>query len=268
VQVVDSINRNFTADFTRGVGNANIYTNSFAASPWLAMKSNYREATVPFSKTGSLTMMQSDNGFATQVATKYGDSTLSFQTGAMSEQSGFLNNTGSGLFAMGGSSTTYAMIGGSTPIADTVDFIGNYGIGVTKTSNAADSMLSLSPTIVSDSWKLGIAKRELFFKGKTTDQLTFAVQGPVSIRKGYADVTAVTGYTYSGAEDDVSASPVSSTERVNLANGTRQMDLVMGYSVSTGQSSFTGVNVAKQFNQNGQPGVNGYAVSLVHRMAF
>lgn len=268
VQIVDSINRNFTADFTRGVAANKTYINSFSSSPWLAMKANYHEATVPFSKTGSLTLMQSDNGFATQVTAAVGANKLSLQVGAMNEQSGFLNNTGAGLFGMGNSSTTYAMVGGSMPIADKTELIGNYGLGLTKTSNAADSLLSLSPTIVSDSWKLGVARSEVFFTGKTKDQFTVALQGPVSIRKGHADVTAVTGYTYSGDEFDVTATPVTSTERVNLATGTRPMDLVMGYIVSTSNMSMVGVNVARQFNIGGQPGATGNAVNIMARVMF
>ena len=269
VQVVDGINRNFTADFTRAVGyNSNQFTNSFALSPWLAMKPNYREATVPVNKQTSLSMMQNDTGFASQFETVYGDSRVSFQVGAMSEKAGFLNNSGSGLFALGDSTTTFAMIGGSKPITESIDVIGSYGVGVTRVANVSDSMIQVSPTVISDTWKLGVAKKEVFFNGKTKDQFTFAVQGPASIRKGYAQVTAITGYTYSGAEDDVTASPVTNSERVNLANGTRQMDLVAGYSISTGPFNFAGVSIAKQFNVNGQPGKDGYAVNVMTRWAF
>ncbi len=268
VQVVDGMNRNFTADFTRAVANGNYYVNSFSASPWLAMKANYREGTVPIGKTTAMTLIQSDNGFATQMSTAYGASKVSFQIGSMSEQNGFLNNTGSGLFATGNSSTTFAMLGGSTPITNNIDLVGNYGLGFTKTSNVSDSLMSLSPTIVSESWKLGLARKEIFFTGKTKDQLTFAVQSPVAIRKGYADISAVTGYTYSGAEDDVTATPVTGKERVNLANGTRQMDLVMNYAVTNGNNSLVGVNIARQFNVNGQPGATSNAVNVMARVWF
>jgi hypothetical protein len=186
----------------------------------------------------------------------------------MSEQSGFLNNYGSGLLGMGNSSTSYAMVGGSTPLVGSVDLIGSYGLGITKTGNAQGSMLALSPTVISDTWKVGLAKKDIFFSGKTKDQVTFAVQGPVGVRKGYADVTAVTGYTYSGTEDDVTANPITSTERVNLASGKRQTDLVLGYNVSVGNTTYAGINFAKQFNVGGVSGQTGTAVGVMVRSVF
>ena len=273
VQIVDSLNRNFTANFTKGIVGSTTGFNSFYSSPWLAMKANantgnYRETAIPLSKDSTLTMMQVENGIASQYDTKYGTGRISFQFGAMSEANGFLNNSGSGLFAMGNSSTTYVMIGGTAPITDKIDFIGNYGLGLTKTSNANGSLLSLSPTVISDTWKLGFAKKDTFFSGKTSDQFTFALQGPASIRKGYADVTAVTGYSYSGDEFNVTATPVTSTERVNLASGTRQMNMVMGYSVSTGNTSTVGINFVRQFNAGGTPGATANGINVMARVLF
>lgn len=269
VQVVDGINRNFTADFTRALGTSSP-ANSLYTSPYLAMNAvNYREVATPYGKDTVMTFMQSQAGFATQVDTTYGDGRLQVQFGTMAEQSGFLNNHGSGLLGMGNSGTTYAMLGGSTPVTNNVDLIGSYGLGVTSTKNADGSMLSLSPTVISDTWKLGIAKKEIFFSGKTRDQFTFAVQGPVGIRKGYADVTAINSYTYSeDASGDVTASPVANTERVNLATGRRQTDLVLGYSVSIGNATYAGINYAKQFNVGGVAGQTGSAVGVMVRSVF
>jgi hypothetical protein len=268
VQVVDGLNRNFTADFTRAIGTSTA-ANSLYTSPYLAMQSlGYREFATPAGKDTVMTFMQSANGFASQVETKYGDGKLSFQAGAMAEQSGFLNSVGSGLFATSGSKTTYAMIGGSKPLTGSVDLIGNYGVGITKTSNVDGSFLAVAPTLISDTWKLGLAKKDIFFSGKTQDQFTVALHGPVAIRKGYADVSAVTGYTYSGEEDNVSATPVTTTERVNLASGKRQTDLIVGYSVSVGNTTYAGINFAKQFNVGGVSGQSGTAVGVMVRSVF
>lgn len=268
VQVVDGLNRNFTADFTRAIGTSTA-ANSLYTSPYLAMQSlGYREFATPAGKDTVMTFMQSANGFASQVETKYGDGKLSFQAGAMAEQSGFLNNVGSGLFATSSSKTTYAMIGGSKPLTGSVDLIGNYGVGITKTSNVDGSFLAVAPTLISDTWKLGLAKKDIFFSGKTQDQFTVALHGPVAIRKGYADVSAVTGYTYSGEEDNVSATPVTTTERVNLASGKRQTDLIVGYSVSVGNTTYAGINFAKQFNVGGVSGQSGTAVGVMVRSVF
>jgi hypothetical protein len=269
VQVVDGYNRNFTADFTRAIGASNP-ANSLYTSPYLAMQSfGYKEFATPYSKDTVLTFMQSQTGFASQVDTKYGSGRLIVQAGAMTEQNGFLNNYGTGLMGLGNSSTTYAMIGGSVPIADKVDLIGNYGVGITKTSNAQDSMLSVSPTLISDTWKIGLARKEIFFSGKTQDQLTFAVHGPVAVRHGYTDVSAVTGYTYTDNPDGTStANPVMGKERVNLASGLRQTDLIVGYSISTGNSTYAGISIAKQFNVGGIAGQTGNAVGVMVRSVF
>lgn len=269
VQVVDSLNRNFTADFTRAIGTSNP-VNSLYTSPYLAMQSvGYREFATPFNKDSVLTFMQSQTGFALQYETAYKGGKVSYQMGSMSEQNGFLNNYGSGLMALGNSSTTYAMVGGSVPVADKVDLIGSYGVGVTRTNNVQDSMLAVSPTMISDTWKIGFAKKDIFFSGKTQDQLTFAVHGPVAIRKGYADVTAVNSYTYTDNTDGTAtANPVSNTERVNLASGMRQTDLILGYSVNIGTSTYAGVSIAKQFNVGGIAGQTSNAVGAVVRSVF
>lgn len=268
IQVVDGLNRNYTADFTRAIGTSTP-ANSLYTSPYLAMQSQgYREFAVPVGQEGVLTFMQSQSGTAAQFETKYGEGRVSIQTGAMREQNGFLNNVGSGLFATGGSTTSYAMIGGSYPVSGSVDLVANYGVGVTNTSNVQDSMLAVSPRLISDTWKLGLAKKELFFSGRTKDQLTLAIHGPVSIRRGHADVTAVTGYSYSGSEDEVTANPITTTERVNLANGRRQSDLILGYSVSISNHTYAGINVARQFNIGGISGQNGSAVGVMVRSVF
>ena len=269
LQVVDGINRNFTLDATRAVGYNNNPANSLYASPYLAMQPlGYQEQSAAVSKDTVFTFMQNTQGAAVQFETTQGSGKMSLQVGAMSERNGFLNNSGSGLLAVGNSSTTYAMLGSSTPVAHNVSLIANYGVGITNTSRATDSLLALSSTVISDTWKLGLAKKEIFFTGKTTDQLTFAVQGPVSVRKGHADVTGVTGYTYSGTEDDVSATPVISTERLNLAGGVRQTDLVLGYSVNVANKTQMGFNIARQFNVSGKQGVTGTAVGMMVRSSF
>lgn len=267
VQVVDGINRNFTVDLTRAIGTPTP-ANSLYTSPYLAMQPmGYREFSVPAGKDSLMTFMQTSNGFASQLDTKYGDGRLTFQVGNMQEQNGFLNNSGTGLLATGGSHTTYAMLGGAYPVTDKIDLIGQYGLGITRTSNRDGSLLTLSPTLVSDTWKIGFTKKEIFFTGKAKDQLTVALHGPVNVRRGHADVTAVTGYTYSGEDDNVTAAPVITAERVNLASGRRQTDMILGYSVSVGNNTYAGVSVARQFNIGGT-GYSANAVGLVVRSLF
>lgn len=269
LQVVDSINRNFTLDAAGAVGFNNNPANSFYTSPYLAMQPlGYQEQSVPAGTDTVFTFMQNTQGAAAQFETTRGTGKLSLQVGAMSERNGFLNNTGAGLLAMGNSSTTYAMLGTSTQLASNLSLIANYGVGITNTGRAADSLLNLSSTVISDTWKLGLSRKEIFFAGKTTDQFTVALQGPVGVRRGHADITGVNGYTYSGAEEDVTATPVLGSERINLAKGQRQTDLVMGYSVNIGNATTAGINVARQFNVHGQLGVDATTLGLMFRTAF
>jgi hypothetical protein len=266
VQVVDTIGRNYTADFTRAIGNSSPI-NSLAMSPYLAMQgTGYHEVTIPFGKTDSISLMQSSNGVAAQYETVYNDTKVSFQVGSMSERKGFLNNYGAGLTGMGDSSTTWAMVGGEKDIGANFSVIGNYGVGFTRTGNVHDSMIALSPTLVSDTWKLGLAKKNIFFNGKTEDKLSLSVQGPVTVRRGYADVTAVTGYSYAtDSEDNTTATPITSTERVNLASGRRETNLILGYSVQVQNQTYIGFAVGRQFNTNG---VNGNTVAFTARSVF
>jgi hypothetical protein len=266
VQVVDNINRNYTADFTRAVGNSNP-VNSLAMSPYLAMQgTGYREFTVPFGNTDSMSFMQSSNGVAAQYETAYDNAKVSLQIGSMSEANGFLNNYGTGLTSFGDSGTTWALVGGEKDIGANFSVIGNYGVGITKTGSVQNSMIALSPTLVSDTWKFGIAKNNIFFSGKTNDKLSLSVQGPVAVRRGHADVTAITGYNYStDVEDNTTATPISSTERMNLASGKRENNLILGYNVQVQNQTYVGFAVGRQFNANG---VNANTVAFTARSVF
>jgi len=268
VQIVDGINRNFTADFTRAIG-ASTPANSLYTSPYLAMQGlGYREFSTPAGQDSVMTFMQTNTGFASQFETGYKQGRINVQVGAMTEQDGFLNNVGTGLFSTGGSNTSYAILGGSYPVTENVDLLGNYGLGITRTRNVADSMLAVSPTLISDTWKLGFTKKEIFFNGKTRDQFTVAVHGPVNVRRGNADVTAITGYTYSGQDEDITANPVVTTERVNLASGRRQTDLIIGYSVNISNHTHAGVNLSRQFNVGGINGQSNNVVGIMIRSTF
>jgi hypothetical protein len=151
------------------------------------------------------------------------------------------------------------MVGGEKDIGNNFSVLGNYGVGITKTGNV-DSIIKLSPTLVSDTWKLGIAKNNIFFSGKTSDKLSLSVQGPVAVRRGYATVSAVTGYNYTtDSEDNTTATPITTSERVNLASGKRDTNLIMSYSVSVNNTTAMALAVGKTF---GNINANTMAVSV------
>lgn len=269
VQLVDGLNRNFTADFTRAVG-ANTATNSLQTSPYLSSQSRgYQEVSVPLNKDTVVTAMRSQQGSANQIETAYGAGRVSVQLGTLNERNGFLNNVGEGLFALGNSGTNYVQLGGSYPVSNLFDLVASYGMGVTKTSLAPGSLLSLSPSLTSDTWKLGLAKNEILFAGRVKDKLTLTAHAPVAVRRGYMNVSAVTDYTYTGVEEDVlAANPVVTSERINLATSRRQLDVVLGYAVNVRGTTYTGISVARQHNMAGIAGQNGYAIGATFYSAF
>jgi len=269
-QAVDTIGRNYAVDLTRAVGYNNALSYQYG-TPWMALAgANYRHLATPIGKDGVLTIMSTDTGAASQYEWQHSEGTrLRFEVGALQEKSGFLGTQGGGAMAFGGSNTVWSGIGFDQRIAGNTSLIGNYTMGVTRTSNVADSMVQLGSNIIADSWKLGIAQSNMLFEGRTKDTLSLAVATPVAVRKGHATVTGVTGYTYTdNADGTTDANPVTQTERVSLAPRVREMNLVLGYTVAQNNTSSIGVNVVKQFNAGGQAGVQGYGVSLMARSVF
>jgi hypothetical protein len=231
---------------------------------------NYRHFATPVGKAGVLTLMSSDSGSSSQYEWQHSDSTrLSLEVGALTERNGFLGTQGGGAMTFGGSNTAWTGVGFNHNIGGNTSLIGNYTMGVTRTSNVADSMVQLGSTVISDSWKLGVAQSNIFFGGKTKDTLSLAVATPVAVRRGHANVTGVTGYTYTdNADGTTDANPVIQTERVSLAPNIREMDLVLGYTVAVKNTTSIGVNIVRQFNAGGQAGAQGTGVSIMARSVF
>lgn len=269
-QAVDTIGRNYTVDLTKAVGYSNALSYQYG-TPWMALAgANYRHLTTPVGKDGVLTLMSSDGGTSSQYAWQHGpDTRLSFEVGALQERNGFLGTQGGGAMAFGGSNTVWSGVGFDQKIASNTSLVGNYTLGVTRTSNVQDSMVQLGSNVIADSWKLGVAQSNLMFEGKTKDTLSLSVATPVAVRKGYATITGVTGYTYTdNADGTTDANPTMQSERVSLAPKTREMNLVLGYSVAIKNTTSIGVNVVKQFNAGGQAGVQGTGVSIMARSVF
>lgn len=269
-QAVDTIGRNYSVDLTKAVGYNNALSYQYG-TPWMAMAgANYKHLATPVGKDGVLTLMSSDGGTSSQYEWQQSDNTrLKFEVGALTEKNGFLGTQGGGAMAFGGSNTVWTGIGFDQRIAGNTSLVGNYTMGMTRTSNVADSMVQLGSTVMADSWKLGVAQSNILFEGKTKDTLSLAVATPVAVRRGHANVTGVTGYTYTdNADGTTDANPVMQTERVSLAPKVREMNLVLGYTVAVRNTTSVGVNMVKQFNAGGQAGVSGYGVSVMARSVF
>jgi subtilisin family serine protease len=269
-QAIDTIGRNYSVDLTRAVGYNNAMSYQFG-TPWMALAgANYRHLSAPVGQDGVMTFMSSDNGTASQYEWQYSDNTrLKFEVGALQEKNGFMGTQGSGALAFGNSATVWSGVGFDQRVAGNTSIIGNYSMGVTRTSNVADSMVQLSSAVIADSWKLGVAQNNILFEGRTRDSLSLSVATPVAVRKGSATVTGVTGYTYTdNADGTTDANPITQTERVSLAPRVREMNLVLGYNVAVRNTTSVGVNLVKQFNAGGQSGVQGYGVSFMARSVF
>lgn len=259
VQGLDSYNRNYTLDMTRAQV-ANPVMSYRASSAYLAMNPvGYNEASVPVNENYSFKLMQSQLGFASEVTYTDKTTSYSFQTGSMNEKSGFLGNYGAGMMAFGDSSTNYVQLGAEQRFGDLAVF-GSYGLGVTRAGSVVESMIQLNNRLISDTWKLGIAKNNVF---QNKDTVSLAVVSPVSVRRGSATVTGVTGYEFTETEDGADARAIVSTETVNLRPATKPMDLVLGYTVVGKGYSRINVNVARQFNVGGIAGNTAYGVGVM-----
>jgi subtilisin family serine protease len=269
-QAVDTIGRNYAVDLTKAVSYSNALSYQYG-TPWMSMAgSNYKHLVTPLGRDGVLTLMSSDGGASSQYEWQHDTSTrLSFEAGTLQERNGFLGTQGGGAMAFGGSSTVWTGVGFNQAITGNTALVGNYTMGITRTGNVQDSMIQLGSNVIADSWKLGVAQNNLMFSGKTKDTLSLAVATPVAVRKGYANVTGVTGYTYTDNDDGTTdANPITQTERVSLSPKAREMNLVLGYTVTQNNTSSIGVNVVRQFNAGGQAGVQGTGVSIMARSVF
>jgi subtilisin family serine protease len=264
VQGLDSYNRNYTLDMTRAVV-ANPVMTYRSSSSYLALNSaSYNEVSVPVNDNYSFKLMQSQAGFATEVTHSDNNTSYSMQFGSMTEKSGFLGNYGAGALAFGDSGTSYLQLGTEQKFGDLAVF-GSYGFGSTRAGSVQDSMIQLGNRISSDTWRMGVAKNNVF---QNKDSLSFTVVRPVSVRSGSATVTGVTGYEFTDNGDGADAHAIVSTETISLRAQTKPIDLVLGYTVSGRGYDRVNVNIAKQFNVGGVAGNSAYGVGVMAVKSF
>jgi hypothetical protein len=182
----------------------------------------------------------------------------------MKEKAGFLGNYGAGAMAFGDSSTSYLQLGTERKFGDIAVF-GNYGFGVTRTGSVADSMVQLGNRISSQTWKLGVAKNNVF---QNKDAVSLSLVSPVSVRNGSATVTGVTGYEFTDNGDGADAKAIVSTESISLRQQVKPMDLVLGYTVVGKGYDRVNVNVARQFNVGGVSGNNMNSIGVMAVKSF
>jgi subtilisin family serine protease len=264
VQGLDSYNRNYTLDMTRAVA-ANPVMTYRASSSYLAMSpAGYNEIATPVNENYSVKMMQSQAGTATEVSYTEQGVSYSVQIGSMTEKSGFLGNIGSGAMAFGNSSTNYFQLGTERKFGD-IAVSGAYGFGVTRTGSVADSMIQLGNRVNSDTWRLAVARNNVF---QNKDAVSLTLVSPVTVRKGSATITGVTGYEFTDNGDGADAKAIVSTESISLRAQVKPMDLVLGYTVLGKGYDRVNVNVARQFNVGGVSGNNMNSVGIMAVKSF
>ena len=264
VQGLDSYNRNYTLDMTRAVV-ANPVAAYRSSSSYLALSpAGYHEMSVPVNENYSIKMMQSQAGNASEITYSEKSASYSVQFGTMTEKSGFLGNYGAGAMAFGDSSTSYLQLGTEHKF-DNVTVFGSYGLGVTRTGSVEDSMIRLGNRISSDTWRMGVAKNNVF---QNKDAVSLSVVSPVSVRNGSATVTGVTGYEFTDNGDGADARAIVSTETINLRAQVKPMDLVLGYTVIGKGYDRVNVNVARQFNVGGVAGNTANSVGVLAVKSF
>lgn len=266
VQGLDSYNRNYTLDMTKAMI-ANPVATYRSSSSYLALSpAGYHEAVVPVTENYSIKMMQSQAGNASEVTYTEQGTSYSVQFGSMTEKAGFLGNYGAGAMAFGDSSTSYLQLGAERKFGDVAVF-GSYGLGATRAGSVQDSMIQLGNRISSSTWKLGVAKNNVF---QNKDALSLSVVSPVSVRNGTATVTGVTGYEFTASSDGdgADARAIVSTESISLRQQVKPVDLVLGYTVIGKGYDRVNVNVAKQFNVGGIAGNSAYGVGVMAVKSF
>jgi len=264
VQGLDSYNRNYTLDMTRAVI-ANPVMTYRSSSSYLAMNpTGYNEMSTPVNENYSIKMMQSQTGMASEVTYSEQGASYSVQFGSMTEKSGFLGNYGSGAMAFGDSSTSYLQLGTERKFGD-VQVFGSYGLGTTRAGSVQDSMIQLGNRISSSTWKLGVAKNNVF---QNKDALSLSVVSPVSVRNGNATITGVTGYEFTDNGDGADSKAIVSTETISLRAQVKPMDLVLGYTVIGKGYDRVNVNVARQFNVGGIAGNTANSIGVMAVKSF
>jgi len=264
VQGLDSYNRNYTLDMTRAVI-ANPVATYRSSSSYLAMNpTSYNEMSAPVNENYSIKMMQNQTGIASEVTYNEQGTSYSVQFGTMTEKSGFLGNYGSGAMAFGDSSTSYLQLGTERKFGD-IALFGSYGLGTTRAGSVQDSMIQLGNRISSSTWKLGVAKNNVF---QNKDSLSLSVVSPVRVRNGSATVTGVTGYEFTDNGDGADSKAIVSTETISLRAQVKPMDLVLGYTVIGRGYDRVNVNVARQFNLGGVAGNTANSIGVMAVKSF
>ncbi|NBP03199.1 MAG: hypothetical protein EBU90_24485 [Proteobacteria bacterium] len=225
-QVIDSIGRNFTVNMTNGMTTSMQNYNPISAFSTLS------NSTINYVDLGTQnlinTVYSSDNvtgmKFGYQLNDQY---RLSVEVGTAKEFGSILGTKGNGAFALGDSSTNWTGLELSKNMNQNVNVYGSLAYGFTKSNTVSDSLISDVSDIVTQTWTLGLQKKEIF---NEKDYLNFQVTELPAIVSGSATISGVTGYTSSNVtEDGATVTSINSKEKIELSNSYRQYATSLAY---------------------------------------
>jgi hypothetical protein len=250
-QVLDDYGRNYTADLTKAVITRQINTNP--TSPWLG-HTQFTQAVFDISDQTSVTVYPGQTGSAAEITYKFGTSRIQLQSGSMSESNGFLGNYGSGAMSLGSSSTQWTMLGFEQSLYQGLGAFGQLGFGKTNIVNDPMSIFTISDTVLSKSWRVGLNKDSVLIE---KDRLQFSMGSPVTITSGQAQISTVVGYDYQSIGDDnYNAVPIIAKETINLTSNKKLYTMSMNYQGQIAKNLFGSFGLAHTFNSGTWAGIN------------
>lgn len=252
VQVLDSYQRNYTADLGRAIVAHNMVTYS-PDSPWLGI-AGYQQLRVPVTDRIDLRVLAAHSGAGSELLYQLGTTKLAAQAGSVTEARGFLGNSGSGGLGLGSSMTNWIQFGIEQAVTDQTSAIAQFGLGLTQVTNDPMSMIQVLGPVRSRSWRLGVARdHNLAYQ----DRVTVSVASPVNIQSGQARVTAVTGYNYNDLENGTTEmTPIVESQTVNLRGAVPELNLVLSYQHMLTKSGLIRYNLIQRYRAGSQPGLN------------
>jgi subtilisin family serine protease len=224
-QVLDSLDRNYTADLTRAIGITR--STNMVTVPWLTW-TGHAEQRFHWDNDTELKIWPAQSGMAMELIKYQNAHRYSVQLGTIEESQGFLGNYGRGSMNMGSSQTTWVQLATGYNFLVNHGGFAQYGLALTRITNDPTSVFTFDPMVMSRSWRFGYQGSGLLHNG---DQLQISLGTPVTVKSGTVTVGSVTDYKYEYNQDEsVTGVPVYSRQRFNLAYSD-QVNFAVNYAV-------------------------------------
>ena len=238
-QALDDYGRNYSVDLTKSLGKSPMPMNP--QNPYLGFV-GHMVNTFDITDRVNLRVIPGAGSFGAEFGVKVQDTVIEYQFGHTTESNGFLGNYGNGALGLGKSSTLFNQLGLRRTVANDIDIFASYAQGITRTESDAMSMVRLSNSIQTNTYRLGASYSNLL---RSRDRLTATLGTPIMIKRGSAQVSGVVGYNYNeDSEGNVRADPITRTETIDL-RGTKEVLVGLNYLAPMTKSSILLVQIAQ-----------------------